>query len=638
MSPAVCGSSSGVAVVARAGSSWDYRPSSHHHHHHTASRKVGGGDGPSSWNAEAADLLNAAPAESQGHRGSGALARSSPACFSGRTDVSASGNGLRRRTASSVSKKVGWKSVGSKDPSRSLVLHLKQRMRQTHVARPERPSAVAVPFTRRTQRFADFTRTHEVVREEPVDGDIAAIALPAMAALAFDPLASLCDTAFIGRIGAVAQASVGVGVFPVNFVTKLFNLPLANITSTLVASADFQSSDSNKNSNKLHASPVKTSHIPSNTENVVTSALALAAVMGMVQIAGLMTLSVPIISAMGAPVGSAMHAPAVNFLRLRAVGCLPTIIAMVSQAIFRGFGDTKTPLYLCATCNVLNIMLDALFIFGFKWGIVGAATATLAVQFGCAAMLLTALSRRVRVFPRSLSQLSFTRFAGACGVLVPRTFASIATTTLAASLAARLGPTAMAAHQICFMLWLAASMLADSLAFAAQTLLGRALAAGRKAYAKTVTQRTVALGAVLGGVLMLAFTVFQRPLASYFTSDPAVLAAISTIMPVVALTMPLNTIAFTWDGALFGTEDFGFSAIAMIVAAVPAVAWMLMTTGTQRLMGIWGGLAMFMAIRAAVCSTRYATRSGPWANINTKWRRGGGERQESPWLIAPTPA
>ena len=51
------------------------------------------------------------------------------------------------------------------------------------------------------------------------------------------------------------------------------------------------------------------------------------------------------------------------------------------------------------------------------------------------------------------------------------------TFALAAALAARSGLAHAAAHQICLQLWLASSLLADSLAVAAQTLLAQGLAA-----------------------------------------------------------------------------------------------------------------------------------------------------------------
>lgn len=48
--------------------------------------------------------------------------------------------------------------------------------------------------------------------------------------------------------------------------------------------------------------------------------------------------------------------------------------------ILRSLGDSKTPLYAMIVASVTNIVLDVLFVFGFKWGIAGAAVATLIAQ------------------------------------------------------------------------------------------------------------------------------------------------------------------------------------------------------------------------------------------------------------------
>lgn len=48
--------------------------------------------------------------------------------------------------------------------------------------------------------------------------------------------------------------------------------------------------------------------------------------------------------------------------------------------ILRSLGDSKTPLNAMIIASITNIVLDVLFVFGFKWGIAGAAIATLVAQ------------------------------------------------------------------------------------------------------------------------------------------------------------------------------------------------------------------------------------------------------------------
>lgn len=50
------------------------------------------------------------------------------------------------------------------------------------------------------------------------------------------------------------------------------------------------------------------------------------------------------------------------------------------SGIIRAFGDSKTPLFFLIIATVLNIFLDLLFIIVLKWGIAGAAIATIIAQ------------------------------------------------------------------------------------------------------------------------------------------------------------------------------------------------------------------------------------------------------------------
>jgi putative MATE family efflux protein len=50
------------------------------------------------------------------------------------------------------------------------------------------------------------------------------------------------------------------------------------------------------------------------------------------------------------------------------------------SSILRGVGDSKTPLYFLIVATFLNIILDILFVLVFKWGIAGAAWATVVAQ------------------------------------------------------------------------------------------------------------------------------------------------------------------------------------------------------------------------------------------------------------------
>ncbi|XP_017238226.1 protein DETOXIFICATION 43 isoform X1 [Daucus carota subsp. sativus] len=73
---------------------------------------------------------------------------------------------------------------------------------------------------------------------DALGSEILRIAFPAALALAADPIASLIDTAFIGRLGAVELAAVGVSIAIFNQASKVTIFPLVSITTSFVAEED----------------------------------------------------------------------------------------------------------------------------------------------------------------------------------------------------------------------------------------------------------------------------------------------------------------------------------------------------------------------------------------------------------------
>lgn len=121
--------------------------------------------------------------------------------------------------------------------------------------------------------------------------------------------------------------------------------------------------------------------------------------------------------------------------------------------------------------------------------------------------------------------------------------------------------------QVCFQIWLASSLLADALAVAAQSLVARNVAAGMPQAADAVVRRTCQLSALLGVSLSAVLWALQPIIPGLFTHDPIVVAQIRELLPFVLLTQPLNALAFTLDGVLYGVQGFAWAAKAMLLAS-----------------------------------------------------------------------
>eukprot|EP00249_Psilotum_nudum_P010989 c22895_g2_i1 orf=1474-2433(+) len=319
---------------------------------------------------------------------------------------------------------------------------------------------------------------------------------------------------------------------------------------------------------------------------------------------------------MGVPSDSNMRVPAEQYLTLRAIGSPAVVLSLAVQGVFRGFKDTKFPLYATLSGNIANIILDPLLMFSLQLGVSGAAIATVVSQYFIALVLLWKLNQKVVLLPPKLGDLEFSHFLKTGGLLLARSSAVMICMTLATSQAARQGPILTAAHQICLQVWLAASLLSDAIALAGQTIIATALAKGDYALAKHAAFRTLQMGFAFGFVLSLILGAGLHSLSRLFTSDPSVLEILAVGIPFVAATQPVNALAFVFDGILFGASDFVYAAYSMIIVAFLASLFMLLFTPLWGFVGIWSGLTILMTFRMLAGFLRIGTTSGPWKFLN----------------------
>ncbi|XVE61170.1 hypothetical protein DITRI_Ditri06bG0018200 [Diplodiscus trichospermus] len=463
-----------------------------------------------------------------------------------------------------------------------------------------------------------FKDTRNVLKNDELGKEIAKIALPATLALMADPIASLIDTAFIGRIGSVELAAVGVSVAVFNQISRITMFPLVSVTTSFVAeevttgrSSIEAEQDENlergpsvdremeelmplvgRSDTKIAESEHERRNIPS-----ASSALVVGSMLGIIQTLFLIFAAKPLIGYMGVKSESPMLKPAQQYLTLRSLGAPALLLSLAAQGVFRGLKDTRTPLYAIIVGDSVNIILDPIFIFTLGLGVKGAAIAHILSQYLVVLILFWRLVDEVDLLPPRFKDLEFGRFLKNGFQLLVKVIAVTLCVTVAASLAARQGSTTMAAFQVCLQIWLATSLLADGLAVAGQAILASTFA--QKDYEKTITtaSRVLQISIVLGLLLSFILAVGLQFASRLFTNDINVLQLISLSIPFVAVTQPINALAFVFDGVNYGASDFAYSACSMVLVAVISIFWLFMLSSSHGYVGIWIALSIFMSLR-----------------------------------------
>ena len=87
---------------------------------------------------------------------------------------------------------------------------------------------------------------------------------------------------------------------------------------------------------------------------------------------------------------------AVTYMRIAALGLPFAFLALGGQGYLRGVADLRTPLVIVIAANVVNLVLEVLFVYGFGWGIEGSAWGTVIAQAGMGAAFIVVILRAVR--------------------------------------------------------------------------------------------------------------------------------------------------------------------------------------------------------------------------------------------------
>lgn len=384
-----------------------------------------------------------------------------------------------------------------------------------------------------------------ILRRHPDDKLITSLAVPALGALAADPIYSLIDTALVGHLGKEPLGGVAVGIAAFTASFWIFSFLAYGLTPRVAVA--FGAGDSQR------------------ATDLGVQALLVGCSSGLV-IAALGFLFAPgIAHALGA--GPDIDHYAISYLRIRILAAPTVLIALAGHGWFRGAGDTKTPMLIAVAGAGANVPLAYAFIYPLGMGVQGAAWASLICHTAVAGAFVYMLAKRF-ISPRWRPDFLLMRsFLGVGADLIVRTGSLLVATTLSTSIAARIGTKELATWQIVLQLFYLLALLLDSLAIAAQPLVARQIGARDAAAARRVGDRLMELGLLFGIALAMVLYALKGPIAGLFTNDASVIQESERFIGWLALAQPLCALAFTLDGIMVGAMKTRFLAAAMFAAS-----------------------------------------------------------------------
>src|SRR4029079_11937151 len=179
----------------------------------------------------------------------------------------------------------------------------------------------------------------------PYDREIVRLAVPALGALAAEPLYLLVDTAIVGHLGTPELAALALA---------------ATVLSNLVALCIFLTYGTTARVTRLHGAGRD-----ADAAALGPQAFWLALAAGAALAAVVAALAAPLVHALG---GDGHVADlATRYLRIASLGAPMALVALAGPGWLRGMSDLRTPLVIVVAANLANVVLEVLFVYGFGW-------------------------------------------------------------------------------------------------------------------------------------------------------------------------------------------------------------------------------------------------------------------------------
>ncbi len=420
------------------------------------------------------------------------------------------------------------------------------------------------------------------------------LAWPVMVSMVSYSLMSAADAVFVGRLGTVPLAAIGLAVTT----TWLFlALPVGLLRGVRVAVSQATGAERTLTADALG-----------------WQALWLAIGAGV--IVGLAAQASPwIFSVLGAT--PEVSAEAWIYFQIRALAAPVALVELALTAWFEGRGDTRTPMRVNVTSNLLWVALDAVLVPGWGpipgLGIAGAAWAGV-IAMGFAAVWLLALAlprlRTASWRPRRTLLKESTRLGTPIGV--QRLLDVVAWTALTGVLAS-ISDVQLAAHVVAIRVLLTSFLPGMAIAEATAVLVGQSVGARRPDQARAAWWagvRTAVVVMAAGGAL---FVTVPNLLLAPFGVTPEVAAIARQLLLIAAVFQMIDAIATVTYLSLDGAGDTRFTLVASLSLSwgVKLPIGIVLARGAGLgAVGGWLGLTAELVVLLAVLVWRW--RSGRW--------------------------
>lgn len=435
---------------------------------------------------------------------------------------------------------------------------------------------------------------HDLTTGRPA-GLILRFATPMLLGNVFQQLYNVTDSIIVGRfLGKEALAAVGAS-FPLIFMLVSFIIGIAS-GSTIIIAQYFGAKDMAK--------------VRRSIDTMYIFLFFASLLVGILGIA----FSEPVFRLIRLP--EEVIPQAALYMQVYFTGILFFFGFNGTSAVLRGLGDSKTPLYFLIISTLTNIVFDLLFVVVFKWGIAGAALATVLSQAGAFVTLVIYLNRKHPLINLSWRKLAWDRevFRESIRIGVPtgfqQTFVSLGMLALL-RIVNDFGTDTVAAYSVAGRIDGLASLPAMNFGQALSTYTGQNIGARKISRVGEGLRATLRMSSMVAVVTSLIIMIFREPLMTLFTSDTEVIQIGARYLLIVGGFYVMFSSMFVIGGVMRGAGDtivpMFITLLSLWLFRIPLAAILSRSIGVD---GIWWAIPIAWFMGMTLSFLYY--RTGKW--------------------------
>ena len=274
---------------------------------------------------------------------------------------------------------------------------------------------------------------------------------------------------------------------------------------------------------------------------------------------------------------------------------------------YLGIQNSFIPMTIAITVNVVNIILNFVFVIGLGMKSDGVAWATVIAQYSGLILAFIFFLKRYKVykikfpFSKISEKQGVKRFFKVNRDIFIRTLLFLIVLATFTSQSAKRGDIILAVNTLLFQLFYFFSYFADGFAFAAEALSGKAKGAGNKIEFKKVIKGIFKWGWGIALIFTVIYGFGLDTIMRLLTNEGEVLQTAKEFYPWVMIIPFISIGAFTWDGVFIGiTASKAMRDISIFVSVFIFFPAYYLTSGILGNHSLWFAFDLFMIVRSAL--------------------------------------